>query len=124
MFKSSFGTKQQITFNNESEYYELLGYLSKSDGSTRLVWEKNNEQGAWGEEGRIEFLEDHPDHLRAYLSHTAGNGNILSRVNCNEFLENLDINHHFVLGASQDINLIRSTVPKKYVIEFDEGLKL
>lgn len=27
MYKSTFGTKNQIQFKNENEFYELLGYL-------------------------------------------------------------------------------------------------
>jgi hypothetical protein len=86
MYQANFGTKQQISFNSESEYYELLGYLSKSDGSTILVWEDNDLQGAWTKEGRILFFVAQPATLRANLLHTAGNGNINSRVNCNEFI--------------------------------------
>ena len=40
MYQQTFGTKQQISFNSEAEYYELLGYLSKNDATTKLVWEK------------------------------------------------------------------------------------
>lgn len=99
MYKATFGTKQQIAFNSEAEYYEFLGYLSKNDGSTRIVWEENNEQGAWAEEGRILFYTSHPNQLRVQLLHTAGNPSIESRVNCNEFVENIRVNHNFVLGG-------------------------
>ena len=33
MYKSSFGSIGQIKFDNEHEFYKLLGYLAKSDGS-------------------------------------------------------------------------------------------
>ena len=49
MYKKSFGINGQIQFANEHEYYKLIGFLAKSDGSTSLVWEHNEEQGAWGE---------------------------------------------------------------------------
>jgi len=71
MFKTSFGTKRQIMFNSEADYYQFLGYLAKSDGSTKIVWEKNDEQGAWGQEGRIEFFLAAPSPLSVILSHTA-----------------------------------------------------
>jgi len=124
MYQPTFGTKQQITFNLEAEYYELLGYLSKSDGTTVIVWEHNDEQGAWAKEGRILFFNAQPVTLRASLLHTAGIGNIISRVNCNEFILNLRADHHFVLGETQIIPNIRGTVPANYLADFDNGLQL
>lgn len=124
MFQANFGTKQQISFNSEAEYYELLGYLSKSDGSTILVWEDNDLQGAWAKEGRILFFEAQPEALRANLLHTAGVGNISSRVNCNEFILNIRKNHCFVLGETQNIPNVRATVPPQYIADFDAGLQL
>jgi len=53
MYKPTFGTKNQINFRSESEYYEFLGFLAKSDGTTMLVWEDNDLSGAWSKEGRI-----------------------------------------------------------------------
>jgi len=124
MYQATFGSKQQISFSSESEYYELLGYLSKSDGSTVLVWEDNDLQGAWAKEGRILFFEAQPVGLRAQLSHTAGVGNIISRVNCNEFISNVRTNHSFVLGENQNIANIKATVPPQYISDFDAGFQL
>jgi hypothetical protein len=123
MYKSTFGTKNQIQFRNESEFYELLGYLAKSDGSTSLVWEHNEDSGAWGSEERIQFYtNDHP--FAANLPYSAGVGSIISRVNCNEFIENLNVNHGFVMGRQQTIEVIRATVPTAYLPDFDRGLNL
>lgn len=124
MYQPTFGTKQQITFNSEAEYYEFLGYLSKSDGTTILVWEHNDEQGAWAKEGRILFFVAQPAALRANLLHTAGVGNITTRVNCNEFILNIIGDHHFELGETQNIPNIRATVPNQYHADFDGGLQL
>lgn len=125
MYKSTFGSIAQITFNNEQEYYELLGYLAKNDDSTHITWEDKDLQGAWGKEGRIEFLVTPPGALSAYLKHTAGNGgSVLSRVNCNEFIENIVTNHNFVKRAAQNMNNIRNTVPIKYQPDFDRGYNL
>lgn len=123
MYKSNFGTQNQIQFKNEHEFYELLGYLAKSDGTTSLVWEHNENQGAWGSEGRIQFYtNNHP--YAATLSYSAGVGNIVERVNCNEFIENLNRNHGFVMGASQNLNAIRATIPARYMPDFDRGYNL
>ena len=124
MYNSSFGTKNQISFNSESEYYEFLGFLAKSDGSTVLVWEDNDLAGAWAKEGRILFFISQPATLRANLLHTAGVGKIVSRVNCNEFLINIRNNHGFVLGETQDIPAILATVPVQFQPYFEAGLQL
>jgi hypothetical protein len=124
MYKQSFGTKNQIQFSNEHEYYELLGYLSKTDGSTNLTWEDNDEQGAWGKEGRIEFFVDNPNFL-ATLMHSAGNGGkIISRVNCNEFIHNIVTNYGFVVREQQNYSTIRNIIPQQYLLDFDRGFNL
>ena len=122
MYQSSFGSLGQIQFANEHEYYLFLGYLAKSDGSTSLVWEHNENQGAWASEGRIQILRPLPNLFN--ISLTAGVGNIIARVNCNEFIENIRANHNFVTGTSQNIQAIRQTIPPQYLRDFDAGLAL
>lgn len=122
MYRQSFGSHGQIQFANEHEYYKFLGYLAKSDGSTSLVWEHNEEQGAWASEGRIQILSPIPYPFQ--LQETAGVGNILSRVNCNEFIENIRVDHKFVTGKHQDLAKIRTTIPEEYMMDFEEGLAL
>lgn len=122
MYQQSFGSHGQIQFADEHEYYKFLGYLAKSDGSTSLVWEHNEAQGAWASEGRIQILSPIPYPFQ--LQETAGVGNILSRVNCNDFIENLRSNHNFVIGKIQNIPNVRSTIPTEYIADFDEGLNL
>ena len=122
MYKQSFGSRGQIQFADEHEYYMFLGYLAKSDGTTSLVWEHNEDQGAWASEGRIQILSPIPYPFQ--LQETAGVGNILSRVNCNEFIENICINHKFITGKYQDIVNIRTTIPEEYMMDFEEGLAL
>ena len=124
MYQSIFGTKQQIIFNLESEYYKFLGYLSKSDGSTTLVWEDNDLQGAWAKEGRILFYEEQPEAIDITLLHTAGVGEIISRVNCNEFIQHIRANHGFVLGEIQNIPNVRATIPREFIDDFEAGLQL
>lgn len=124
MYKQSFGTEQQVQFANEHEFYSLLGYLAKSDGTTSIVWEHNENQGAWGSEGRIQIHTPNMPNIWN-LRYTAGNGgNVLQRVNCNEFVENICINHGFVYGATQNHNVIRNTVPLLYQSDFDRGFAM
>lgn len=124
MYQQTFGNKAQISFNSEAEFYEFLGYLTKNDGTTILVWEPNDQSGAWAQEGRILFFTKPPQNLRVTLMHTAGVGKIKTRVNCNEFLENIRRDHSFSLGEVQDENIIRSTVPQQYKGDFDNGRNL
>ena len=124
MYKSSFGSKGQIQFANEHEYYTFLGYLAKSDGSTSIVWEHNENQGAWGSEGRIQVHISNMPNI-GQLAITAGNGgDVISRINCNEFVENICTNHGFNYGKNQDIIKIRQTITVQYQADFDKGLNL
>lgn len=123
MYKPSFGSKGQIRFANEHEFYTLLGYLAKSDGSTSLVWERNEEQGAWGSEGRIQIYVANMPRI-GQLTLTAGVGNIVNRVNCNEFVKNIVEDHRFVYGKVQDIKRIRELIPDEYQSDFDTGLEM
>ena len=123
MYKQSFGSIGQMQFANEQEYYRLLGYLAKSNGSTELVWERNEEQGAWESEGRIKFLSPKPNNI-GILKLTAGVGKILYRVNCNEFVKNIYENRNFVQGKVQNIERIRETIPIEFMNNFNEGLNL
>lgn len=121
MYKPNWGSKNQISFNDEHEYYELLGYLAKSDGTSSIVWERNDQQGAWGSEGRLQFYtNDVP--VSASMLRTAGSGNISFRVNCNEFVANIVTNHKFAIGKEQDVATILSTVPTEYQTDFNRGL--
>ncbi|MDD3211711.1 hypothetical protein [Bacteroides graminisolvens] len=123
MYKPSFGSKGQIRFANEHEFYTLLGYLAKSDGSTSLVLEKNQEQGAWAKEVRIKIYVTNMPQI-GQLTLTAGVGKIAYRINCNEFVDNILENHGFVYGEVQDIEHIRKLIPDEYQPAFDAGLKM
>lgn len=124
MYKKTFGENNQVYFGDESEYYELLGYLAKNDGKIKLVWENNDEQGAWAKEGRILFYKTPPQSLHARLVYTEGVGNIITRINCNDFVKHIIDCHHFTLGDQQDSGKIRKSVPKAYLSDFDRGLSL
>lgn len=123
MYKSSFGTNGQIQFNSEEEYYQALGYLAKSDGTSAVVWENNEQQGAWGNEGRIHFYIQNPP-IPGNFKLTAGTGSIKHRVNCNEFIENLTGNHNFIYGNNQNQQNIKNTIPLEFQNDFAYGLTL
>ena len=124
MYQKSFGKNQQVQFTDEHEFYSLLGYLAKSDGTTSIVWEHNEDQGAWGSEGRIQIHTNNMPNIWN-LSYTAGNGgNVLQRVNCNEFIANICTNHGFAIGGVQNIATIRNLVPVQYQKDFDRGFNM
>lgn len=123
MYKSYFGRNGQVCFSSPNEYYQLLGYLAKSDGSTAITWENNENSGAWGSEGRIHFNRSNIPCLGT-LKLTAGNGSTIYRVNCNSFVEHLSKYHGFVQGKYQNISLIKATIPPVYLKDFELGLKL
>jgi len=126
MYKTQFGRVNKMRFNSAEEYYETLGFLAKSDGSTSLVWENNENQGAWGSEGRI-HCHHSINRFPAPLSRkfTAGNGtSILNRINCNEFIQHIVNFHSFNMGHVQNITNIRITVPNQYLVDFDRGFNL
>ncbi len=87
------------------------------------MWEHNEQQGAWDSEGRIQFTVT-PLPFSNNLRHTAGVGRVTSRVNCNEFVENLINNHSFVVGDIQDTLAIRATIPTQYQHCFDNGYNM
>ena len=58
------------------------------------------------------------------LKLTAGVGNVLYRVNCNSFVENLYTDHHYVQGTRQNIPLILTTIPPQFINDFNDGLNL
>ena len=120
----NYGKNYQVHFNDKHEYFLFLGYLAKSDGSTNIVYERNDQQGAWSDENRIQFLRTPPSVFDANLKYTAGVGNIVSRVNCNDFLREIFNFHNFRNGRTQNQALIRQTIPTNYINDFNNGLLL
>ncbi len=120
MAKTRFGTQGQVSFRDLNEYYYVLGFLANSNNA-ELRWENNEDQGAWGSEGRIHCLipeERFPQCFRF----TAGRGNIHARINCNEYVATLVTEHNFKTGScNQDLSAILETVPEKYRDAFKEG---
>lgn len=126
MYKSTFGKGKQMQFSSESEFYETLGFLAKSDGSVRLYKEDNQNQGAWAHEGRIDCYFNLPKFTTPLRDKfTAGVGKVLHRINCTEFVFNIVDNHAFVKNSlTQNTAAIRATVPPAFVVDFDKGFNL
>lgn len=119
--KLSYGSNGQVHFSDEKEYYYALGFLASAK-RTSMHWEHNEEQGAWGSEGRIHCYKElslFPLSFRI----TAGTGTVLGRINCNDYVKELEETHYFSYGrVNQDTTLIMSTVPARYRADFLRGM--
>ncbi len=121
-----FGRKRQIRFNSDGQFYEALGFLAKNNGTTSIHWEHNEDQGAWGSEGRIHCYRNiaaFPIYFSRAFTAGAG-GKIIHRINCNAYIEYINLNHGFVLGGIQTVPNILATIPPAFVADFDRGLRL
>lgn len=120
-YNLTYGKKGQLEFHDEDELFFTVGYLTKTD-VFMLKWEHNEQQGAWGSEGRIHVLQV-PSNYPASLknSHTKGVGSVQFRINCNAFLELLQDLGFVRNTASQNVQTIRSNIPSIYQASFDKG---
>ncbi len=115
-----FGNRNQVYFTNYNEYYYALGYLA-NDNHAEVHWEHNENQGAWGSEGRIHCLVP-PDNFPQNFSFTAGRGRVHARINCNEYVAKLVNEHNFSInGVPNNYSRILATVPEQYKNDFIAG---
>lgn len=126
MYQPLFGKRNRMRFDSQNEYYETLGFLAKSDGSIGLIWEDNQAQGAWGNEGRIHcysnLIKFTPPLKRKFTKGRAKK--VLHRINCNDFVKDLINTHNFSMGSTQNTANIRITIPPIYIGDFDRGFNL
>lgn len=99
-----------MKYSNWENYAFALGFLANighyRNGSGDLIEvhvEQNNEQGAWGKEGRIHyygseyFLSSNLPDWNACKS--AGNGSITCRMNSNDYIYSLVADYDFVVRS-------------------------
>lgn len=117
------GRNQQVNCS-ENEFYKFLGYVANHPDDVRVVWEHNEQQGAWGSEGRIQFYSNN---IRNYFptgfSFSAGVNNIACRLNCNDLINEMR-RLGFVIGQNQNVFVIRQNIPNLYINDFDSGCQL
>lgn len=120
MARLDWGRDDQLSFADQEEYYYALGLLCNSDWFS-IVYEPNSITNSWTDAFRIqcarcpvELPPAFKDALRTQR-----------RINNNEYVENLYINHKFDYDGGKyitgDYNKVRTTVPKEYIADFDEG---
>lgn len=120
MPKLRYGNYNQVVFGNFHEYYLALGFLA-NPRNAELRWENNEEQGAWGSEGRIHCLVPE-SRFPQFFRFTAGRGNVYARINCNDYVGTLVSSHNFAYnGQTNNVESIVSTVPEIYREDFWTG---
>lgn len=121
----SFGSRSPyLVFSDERHFYIALGFLVRSIEirACRLVWENNQHQGAWGHECRIQIFDCLSEFNTLYTDRvSAGVGNILGRINCNQYLEYLTQHHSFSFQSEPDYRSVKATVPIVHQQDFDDG---
>lgn len=135
MARLVYGSVRPMIFANLNDVYETIGILT-AQRYTNIKIEQNQLSGAWGAEGRILIFSDPHKFLPPVSSRfTAGTGNILFRINCNSFVEDLIINHGFravslsPTGKTADVippsySTAISLIPTSYHSDFNRGYNL
>ena len=121
MAKLQYGRAGQVSFRDLNEFYFALGFLADA-AHAEIKWEHNEDQGAWGSEGRIHCLvpiSEFPQNFKF----TAGRGlRVIARINCSEYIEALITEHKFKENSrQQNVSEILDTVPPKYQAAFRAG---
>jgi len=100
--RNIFVNKGQIRIDANADYLEFLGFLTKDDGTTKLVWECNGEQRAWAQESTLQVYVGQPAGLRAKLNYTSDTASITLRVNCNASVKHIAQYHHAISNDPQN----------------------
>ena len=110
MIKLVYGSQGQVSFGSLNDYFYAMGFLANSCNA-ELRWEHNEDQGAWGSEGRVYCLVPQTC-FPPFFKFTAGIGSVYARVNCNEYVANLINEHNFDYNCKhQNVEKILETVP-------------
>lgn len=113
-----------LEFQNNSHFFEALGFLVQSavNGTCRFVIEDNQEQGAWGQEFRIQIFDNRPLFEQFFTDKvTKGVGLCIGRINNNPYLEHI-MNVYNVQIPIVNVQNIRVTIPTQYTVDFDRGV--
>lgn len=124
----NWGTKNQLKFENEYEYYKALGVFANPE-FTRIYVEDNASRGSYSDAYRLQIRANAkssmnlPQGIRSSMKDGG-------RINCNDYVRNLLENYGFVLSGStvvanfDDVLSAISTTDSKYITAFIEGYNL
>ena len=120
MAKLTWGQLDQLQFADQNEYYYALGLLCNS-GWFNIVYEPNKLTNSWGDAYRIQCGKC-PVALPGAFQDAI---RTQSRINNNDYVENLYCNHNFHYDGGKyiygDYAAVRTTVPSQYLASFDAG---
>lgn len=109
----------------KSDFYEFIGYLANHRTDAIIVFEKNSEQGAWGDELRIKFVSPFAESYFAEkgFKFTAGiAGSISARLNCNDLGTHLNRLGFFTENYNK--STIIKNIPAEHINSFNIGAQL
>lgn len=128
MISLNYSCKNNLHFSNTSDFFIIVGVLANNK-YTKIVWEPNKKQGAWGNEARIHIYVDNiyiTQILQSWF--TKGRQNIsppiLRRVQCNNYIKYLNKSFGIQNGIDQNgvnIRQIVQTQYSTYLNDFDIG---
>ncbi|MCD7806975.1 MAG: HNH endonuclease [Lachnospiraceae bacterium] len=121
-----------LTFVNEKEYFETLGFLCKEECCVRVYVENNDKAGAWAPQGRMQLRSEDASLLpralkEAFLS-SADN-----RISETGYIKNLKEKHFFTREEDptgngytkylfkKSLTEVQNTVPAEYMEDFTRG---
>lgn len=128
------GTGIGLQFNDDSEYYEILGYLSKDYPLVCIYTHDNELSGAWSGQGKLETKIDKGNLPNALKRSFIQSGD--DRLSVTDYVRNLINNHSFKLffdptgnkytyyRKPSSIEDVKKTVPEKNLNDFNRGYYL
>lgn len=121
-----------LKFENDSEYYETLGFLCKDEKIVRVYIENNDKAGAWAAQGRMYLKNEITDCLPRALAE-AFNTSRDGRISETKYVRNLRENHAFTQEVDPtgneftkrlykvSIESVIETVPEERRLDFYRG---
>lgn len=122
-----FGKTNKLIFQDEDHFFKALGFLVASSESNvaKFALEHNEDQGAWGHECRIRIYS-RLDEFKALFANkvTAGVGNCIGRINCNDYLAYLESDFCFNYTGTIVKADVESSIPPQHRNSFNDGYNL
>lgn len=131
MAQLDWGTGIGLHFRDDAEYYEALGFLTKTPPRVVVYTHDNEKSGAWAGQGKLETQVGKnalPDGLSRSFNVSGDD-----RLSVTEYVRNLIDNHAFSEFSDPTGNLytfyrmpssaddVRATVPAANLADFDRG---
>lgn len=121
-----------LKFQNENDYYETLGFLSKDEEYIRVYTESNDRAGAWAMQGRMSLrgvdIISLPEALKNAFENSAD-----GRISETKFVKHLKTQHYFTkevdpTGSNftkwlykESLEKVLETVPEQNENDFFRG---